>query len=82
MRRFDRESIDPASLVLAGANPSLLSGQFPNLEIVPHVRIQIQGRAVEYVGGRLQDERSVVGVDPVNLDATAGFVHDVDVTVP
>ena len=72
---IDREVIDPARLALAGANPGLPHGELPHLEIMSHEGIQVERRPVEYVGIGLQFQLAVFGVDPVDLDPAAGFVH-------
>jgi hypothetical protein len=72
---IDREMIDTARLALAGANPGFPHGELPHLEIMSNERIQIERRPVEYVGIGLQFQLAVFGVDPVDLDPAAGFVH-------
>jgi hypothetical protein len=72
---IDREAIDPARPALAGANPGFPHGELPHLEIMSHEGIQVERRPVEHVGLGLQYQLAVVGVDPVDLDPAAGFVH-------
>ncbi len=75
-----RKHINPTNLPVPLANSTLFPGQFPNLKCMSHITIQCKSGPGQNVRGGLEDHLARFGVDPVELDAAAGFVDYVEVS--
>ena len=76
--RIHRKMIHPTNLPLPTTNTRLLRRQLSNLKRMRHIRIESKGRAVQNVRSGLQYHLARIGMDPMNVDATSGFVHYLD----